>query len=155
MRDTQGYDLEALDGSIGHVSDFVVDSQGWAIGYLVIDTGNWLPGRTVLISPHWVERIEWDDARLYLNVRKEVVANSPEQPTDLRFDRSFEHELHHHYGYPEYCKRDRQGCPHGDEFAAQESIIHLYLFSYPTLDLYPSTGARIHVKLRISPRRSR
>ena len=102
MRDIQGYDLEALDGSIGQVRDFVVDSPGWAIRYLAIDTGNWLPGRTVLISPHWVERIEWDDARLYLNVRKEVVANSPEQPSDLRLDRSFEHELHRHYGYPEY-----------------------------------------------------
>jgi len=102
MRDTQGYDLEALDGSIGHVSDFVIDSQGWAIRYLVIDTGNWLPGRNVLIAPQWVERIEWDDARLYLNVRKEVVAKSPEQPADQRLDRAFERELYGHYGYPAY-----------------------------------------------------
>jgi hypothetical protein len=102
MVDTQGYDLEALDGTIGHVSDFVIDSQGWAIRYLVIDTSNWLAGRKVLISPQWVERIEWDDARLYLNVRKEVVANSPEQPADLRLDRVYERELHRHYGYPEY-----------------------------------------------------
>ena len=40
----------ALDGEIGHVSDFLVDEGTWTVRYLVIDTSNWIGGRSVLIS---------------------------------------------------------------------------------------------------------
>ena len=42
---------KCADGEIGHVEDFIIDDETWAIRYLIIDTRNWWPGKKVLISP--------------------------------------------------------------------------------------------------------
>jgi len=39
-----GYHLQALDGEIGHIEDFVIDDETWAIRYLIVGTKNWWPG---------------------------------------------------------------------------------------------------------------
>ena len=49
-RDVMGYYLQATDGDLGHVEDFLVDAESWAIRYMIVDTRNWLPGRKVLVS---------------------------------------------------------------------------------------------------------
>jgi sporulation protein YlmC with PRC-barrel domain len=72
-----GYDLETPDGAIGHVSDFLVDDQSWAIADMVVDTRSWLPGgRRVLVPPSAVEGI--DDAARKVRVRlsREEVRNA-------------------------------------------------------------------------------
>ena len=43
-----GYHIQAEDGEIGHVEDFIIDDKTWTIRYLVIDTRNWWPGAKVL-----------------------------------------------------------------------------------------------------------
>jgi hypothetical protein len=49
MRDLEGQHIQALDGEIGHITDFILEDQSWVIRYLVVDTRNWLPGKKVLI----------------------------------------------------------------------------------------------------------
>ena len=44
-----GYTIEASDGRIGHVSDFLFEDNSWIIRWLVVDTGNWLSDRKVLL----------------------------------------------------------------------------------------------------------
>jgi hypothetical protein len=39
-RAVSAYDIQAEDGELGHVTDFVIDCENWAIRYLVIDTRN-------------------------------------------------------------------------------------------------------------------
>jgi hypothetical protein len=51
--------IHATDGEIGHIEDFLIDDETWAIRYLVIDTRNWWPGKRILISPRWIERVGW------------------------------------------------------------------------------------------------
>jgi hypothetical protein len=34
------YCIQATDGEIGYVSDFIIDDETWAIRYLVVETGN-------------------------------------------------------------------------------------------------------------------
>src|SRR5439155_1704239 len=46
-RDVMGYYIHATDGDLGHVEDFLVDAETWAIRYCIVDTRNWLPGRAV------------------------------------------------------------------------------------------------------------
>ena len=58
------YRIGATDGEIGHVEDFIVDDETWAIRYMVIDTRNWLPGRKVLVAPQWIESATWPPNRL-------------------------------------------------------------------------------------------
>ena len=44
------YHVEATDGAIGHIDDFLIDDD-WRIRFLVIDTRNWWPGRKVIVAP--------------------------------------------------------------------------------------------------------
>ena len=77
-REVTGYHLHATDGEIGHVEDFIVDDENWAILFLVVDTTNWLPGKKVLLSPQWINRVEWADSSVYFNLTRESVENSSE-----------------------------------------------------------------------------
>lgn len=99
-----GYYIQAQDGQIGHVEDFMVDDTVWMLRYLIIDTGNWLPGRKVLISTAWVEAITWDDSRVHLNLSRESIKNSPEYDPSIPLSRAYEVELHDHYDRTEYWR---------------------------------------------------
>ncbi len=97
------YDIQASDGEIGHVEDFVIDAETWAIRYLVIDTQNWWPGgKDVLISPKWIERVSWDLSKVFVNLSCDVIKQSPEYTADSLLDRNYETALYQYYNRPEY-----------------------------------------------------
>jgi uncharacterized protein YrrD len=74
-----GHDIQATDGSIGHVEDFVFDEGSWAIRYLVVDTRNWLPGgKKVQLGTHSIDRIDWAAKTVFTNLTREQIKNSPE-----------------------------------------------------------------------------
>jgi sporulation protein YlmC with PRC-barrel domain len=77
-RHVTGYHILATDGGIGHVGDYVVDDETWALQYLVVDTGKWLPGRKVLISPTWIKSVNWADTSVFLDHSREEVKMSPD-----------------------------------------------------------------------------
>ncbi len=80
LRSTQavnGYHLQASDGTIGHVCDFVMDDQSWAIGQLVIKTGHRLSGKEVQIPTSKVDRISYEESKVFVNLTKEAVEQSP------------------------------------------------------------------------------
>ena len=97
-RDVTGYYIEATDGDIGHVDDFIVDTSEWVIRYLVIDTRNWWPGKKVLVSPEWINRVSWADSRVYVDMSKESIKSAPEYDPDRPLARDYETRLfgHHH-----------------------------------------------------------
>jgi sporulation protein YlmC with PRC-barrel domain len=100
-RDVTGYSIEATDGSIGHVEDFFIDDTNWKVVYLLIDTASWMPGKQVIVSPLWVERVDWADSKVYVKVTKAQVENSPEYDPHAPIARDYEGRLHRHYGYEE------------------------------------------------------
>lgn len=102
-----GYYIKATDGDIGHVEDFLVDEDDWAIRYVIVDTRNWLPGKHVLISPDWMERIDWADSTVHVNSTRERVENSPEYDPARPVERPYESRLYDYYGRPRYWARDR------------------------------------------------
>ena len=53
-----GYSIEASDGELGTVSDFLFDDASWSVRWLVVDTGNWLSGRKVLLPPSALGRLD-------------------------------------------------------------------------------------------------
>ncbi|MGA3051597.1 MAG: PRC-barrel domain-containing protein [Chitinispirillaceae bacterium] len=77
-RHVTGYHIHATDGEIGHVEDFIVDDETWAIRFLIVDTGNWLPGKKVFIVPSWIKKVNWADSSIYLDHPRDKVKNSPE-----------------------------------------------------------------------------
>ena len=99
--DVTGHHVQATDGAIGHVDDFVIDDKTWAIRYLIIDTQNLWPGKKVLISPLWIERVSWEEAKVFVNLTRETIKQSPEYTEESLPTRDYETALHRHY--------DRQG----------------------------------------------
>jgi hypothetical protein len=92
-----GQRAEATDGVIGHVEDFVIDDETWAVRYLILDTRNWWPGRRVLISPQWIERVSWLDSKIVVNHTREAIEHSPEFTKESALTRAYEDALHRHY----------------------------------------------------------
>jgi hypothetical protein len=80
LRSTQavnGYHLQASDGMLGHVCDFMMDDQSWAIGQLVIKTGHRLSGKEVQIPMNKVDRISYEDSTVFVDLTSEAVEQSP------------------------------------------------------------------------------
>jgi hypothetical protein len=107
-KEITGYHIEASDGSIGHVRDFVVDDETWEIRYMVVDTANWWPGKSVLVAPQWARRISWLDRKVYLGMTRDAIKRSPEWSATFPIARAYEEELHRHYGgIPGWASADR------------------------------------------------
>jgi uncharacterized protein YrrD len=110
--EVSGYHIEATDGEIGHVEDFVIDDVTWAIRYIIVDTTNWLPGQEVLVSPRWIDSVSWDKSKVFVNLTRDAVKQSPGYLDESSLNRDYETELHRHYNRQGYWV---------DEAAAQSS----------------------------------
>jgi uncharacterized protein YrrD len=105
--DVAGHTVQATDGDVGHVQDFLVDDATWAIRYLVVDTGNWLPGRKVVVAPSWITTVSWDDSRVQVGLSRKEVETAPEYDPSARLERVFETRLYEHYRRPTYWDEER------------------------------------------------
>ncbi|MEP7157646.1 MAG: PRC-barrel domain-containing protein [Betaproteobacteria bacterium] len=98
-----GYEVRASDGTIGHIVDFIIDCDSWAIRYLVVNTRNWWPlGRRVLIATGWIHHIHWASRTIDVQLTREQVRNSPVFEEALAIDRSYEKHLHASYNREGY-----------------------------------------------------
>jgi hypothetical protein len=71
-----GYHLQASDGMIGHVCDFMMDADSWAVRQLVIKTGHRLSGKEVRISTSQVDRISYEESTVFVGLAREAVEQS-------------------------------------------------------------------------------
>lgn len=95
--EVEDYYIQATDGEIGHVEKFLVDTSRWQIRYLVIDTRNWLPGKKVIVSPDWIENIDWATSEVTIGMTRDKVKASPEYDKQSMIDRAYEQRLYDHY----------------------------------------------------------
>ena len=101
-----GYGIEAVDGEIGHVNGFILDDEAWAIRYVEVATRNWWPGKKVLISPSWVKRVSWTDAKVYTGLTRDAIQSGPEYEGATPITREYEAILYSHYGWAPYWLHD-------------------------------------------------
>jgi sporulation protein YlmC with PRC-barrel domain len=100
IAEVTGYHVHAIDGSIGYVENFLIDSESWVVRYLTIDTSNWWFGQHVLISAHAVKEVDWTDRYIRLDIaRDQIKASPPWNPADP-IDEEFENRLYSHYDWP-------------------------------------------------------
>ena len=92
-----GYHIQASDGRIGHVEDFIIDDENWTIGYVVVDTRDWLPGKKVLLTPGIIERVDWPERTVYVGVDRQPVRDSPEWDEGGPVTPEYEELLYRHY----------------------------------------------------------
>ena len=73
-----GYHLQTSEETIGHVTDFMMDDKSWAICHLVVETGTWFSGKEIVISPSHIDRISYEDSKVFVNLTKEAILQAPE-----------------------------------------------------------------------------
>jgi uncharacterized protein YrrD len=78
MSEVIGYHIEARDGEVGHVEDFLLDDSDWAITELIVDTRNWLPGKHVLVSPDFIRNVSWEQAKVTVKLDRQSLEECPE-----------------------------------------------------------------------------
>jgi len=76
-----GYHIKASDGTMGHVCDFTMDDEHWAIRQLVIKIGHRFSGKEVEIPTSQVDRLSYDESTVFVNLTSQAVEQSP--PHDL------------------------------------------------------------------------
>ena len=101
-----GYHIAATDGDIGHVAGFVVDDEAWAIRYIEVATQNWWPGKKVLVSPAWINEVNWTDSKVFVSLSRETIKTGPEFTESMPITREYESRLHLHYGRSPYWVRE-------------------------------------------------
>jgi hypothetical protein len=103
LDDLEGHPIEATNGSIGQVTDFLFDDELWVVRYLVVQTGEWLSNRSVLISPISIGQPAWSYRTLRVPMTTDQIRNSPDVDTNKPVSRQYELEYFDYYGYrPHY-----------------------------------------------------
>jgi hypothetical protein len=114
--EVRGYHIEGLDGSIGHVADFIVDESDWALRYLVIDTSNWWVGKKVVIAPVWASKVNWAARTVEVQLTRAAIKGSPAWRGPGAANREYEQLLYEYYGKPGYW------APHDNPEAALRTV---------------------------------
>lgn len=93
-----GYAIEADDGAIGTVSEFLFDDRTWKVRWLVIDAGSWLAGRFRLLHPSAVGRADCVRRSLPVAVTRGQIEHSPNVWQHRQVSRQMEFDLYEYYG---------------------------------------------------------
>jgi hypothetical protein len=108
LKEVTGYDIKANDGNIGHVEEFIMDDETWALRYVVVDTRNWLPGgKKVLLPLKWAESVRWEGAEFEVNLDKADIETSPEFDPEKPINLEYEAQVYDYYGRPFDAKIDK------------------------------------------------
>jgi uncharacterized protein YrrD len=73
-----GYQVHALDGTVGHISDFVVDDDTWAIREIVVQTGHWYASKHVRIAPRDIERLSYEQSTVFVLLSQDDIEGACE-----------------------------------------------------------------------------
>jgi len=81
LPDVTGFDVEAIDGHIGHVDEATYEQSA---SCLVVDTGFWIFGKKRMIPARAVQRVEVEDKKVYVNMTKEQIKGAADFDADRR-----------------------------------------------------------------------
>jgi hypothetical protein len=95
----KGYTIEANDGSIGTIDDFLFDQSTWTVRWLVVDTGTWLTTRMVLVHPSAVGQVDHERREITVALTKKQVEDSPDIGKDRPVSQQMQNDLYGYYGW--------------------------------------------------------
>ena len=93
--DLSGFDVEAVDGSIGRVDETTYDVGASCI---VVDTGPWIFGKKVVLPAGVIDRIDLDDRKIWVGRTKDEIKGAPAFDPDTYRDASYRESLDGYYG---------------------------------------------------------
>jgi hypothetical protein len=100
VRAVRGHTIEATDGDIGHVEDFLIDDRSWELRYMIVDTRNWWVGKQVVVAPQWIEHVGWNEARVRVELSRHAIRSSPAYDPERPLTPDYAGQLHDHYQRP-------------------------------------------------------
>lgn len=80
-RHVKGYKVEAIDGAVGEIEDFLIDGRTWVICKIVIEPGHWSSGEELTIPAEKVSRISYHESTVYLDAPRAAIVQAAEQST--------------------------------------------------------------------------
>ena len=93
--DLTGFEVEALDGSIGKIDEATYDVGR---SYIVVDTGPWIFGKKVMLPAGVVRGIDDMEEKVFVNRTKDEIKNAPEFDDTLVSDEGYRSRLGSYYG---------------------------------------------------------
>ena len=90
-----GYDVEAIDGSIGKIDDATLETDS---GHVVVDTGPWIFGKKVMLPAGVLRNVDHGMEKVFVNRTKDQIKNAPEFDDSMRNDEKYRTELGSYYG---------------------------------------------------------
>jgi hypothetical protein len=99
-REVIGYRVQAADGRIGHIEDFIFDLGDWSIQFLEVDTRNWIGGKKVLVDPRWARLVNWAERKVHLGLSLEAIKRAPPFESLESLTPEYALKLRAHYGFP-------------------------------------------------------
>ena len=90
-----GYDVEAIDGSIGSIDDASLETD---TGHLVVDTGPWIFGKKVMLPAGVITTVDNVNEKVFVNRTKDEIKNAPKFDDSMRNDEKYRTELGTYYG---------------------------------------------------------
>ena len=109
--DLTGFDVEALDGSIGKVDEA---TQDVGESYVVVDTVVWIFGKKVLLPAGLIERVDRDEEKVWINRAKDEIENAPEFDKDNYESDEYRSSIGGYYGSRDSAERETEEEPVAD-----------------------------------------
>ena len=72
-RVVKGYKVEATDGAIGQVTDFLVSGRNWVIRKIVVESGYWYSAKEIHIPSENISRISYNQSTVYVDLTKAAI----------------------------------------------------------------------------------
>ncbi len=133
----KGFSIEASDGKIGIVSDFLFDDTTWKLRWLVVDTGTWLKDRKVLLHPSAIDKADMSVEALLVKLTRDQVEKSPSIAQNEPVSRQMEYRLYGYYGVDPLWG----GAYYGGNSIAQPMAGPLFVGADDAAALHESRGA--------------
>lgn len=94
-KEVGGFTIEALEGPIGHIRDFVFDDETWLIRYLTVDTRDWWQSESeVLLSTESFKCIDSTTSTISTSLSRDAIKRSPAYIDAVPLSRMYETQLH-------------------------------------------------------------
>jgi hypothetical protein len=93
--DIVGYEVEAVDGSIGKIDEATTETGA---AHIVVDTGPWIFGKKRLIPAGAVTSIDRDAKSVTVSLSKDQIKAGPDYDADSELDDEARLKHSDHYG---------------------------------------------------------
>jgi hypothetical protein len=79
-RVVQSYNVEANDGVIGGVADFLIDGRTWVLREIVVETGHWYSEKQICIPTDKISRIRYDESTVHVDSTQGAIMEAGQVP---------------------------------------------------------------------------